>query len=451
MREVRRALPAARIEVLTPDFCGDLDAVARVLDAGPHVFNHNMETVPRLYRRVRPQADYRQSLRVLRFARKYRPDAMTKSGLMVGLGENPPKWNACSRDMRERTSTSQPSASTCSQRDAIYRVRVCDARAIRSVSRLRPLDRLQNGLQRTAGAQFLHGRRGQRASPVRLNLPLALAASLLLILAFPAFDIAVLAPFALAPLLVAMAREPGAKRRFLLGWAAGILYWVGVCYWIEYVLAKHGGMAPWAAWLAFALFSLAKALHMGVFALLAGPLLVRRWAVATVPALWVAIERTHGDLGFAWLALGNAGVDMSMPARLAPYTGVYGISFVFAMMGTAVALVALRRPPHRARSARRATPARAAAEAPGGAARHRDRGAGTAERIGDRGLDSAMGSGYARAHAVAEPARRARTGRSAARVDRVARGAAAASITMAMPRTGMPSMGWRGAPARTSS
>ena len=51
------------MEVLTPDFCGDLDAVARVLDAGPHVFNHNMETVPRLYRRVRPQANYRQSLR----------------------------------------------------------------------------------------------------------------------------------------------------------------------------------------------------------------------------------------------------------------------------------------------------------------------------------------------------------------------------------------------------
>jgi lipoyl synthase len=49
VREVRRALPEARVEVLTPDFCGDLDAVARVLDAGPHVFNHNMETVPRLY------------------------------------------------------------------------------------------------------------------------------------------------------------------------------------------------------------------------------------------------------------------------------------------------------------------------------------------------------------------------------------------------------------------
>lgn len=87
VRRVRQALPSARVEVLTPDFCGDLQAVARVLDAGPHVFNHNMETVPRLYRRVRPQADYRRSLAVLRFARDYRPSALTKSGFMVGLGE----------------------------------------------------------------------------------------------------------------------------------------------------------------------------------------------------------------------------------------------------------------------------------------------------------------------------------------------------------------------------
>jgi lipoic acid synthetase len=87
VREVRRALPQARVEALTPDFCGDVEAVARVLDAGPHVFNHNMETVPRLYRRVRPQANYKQSLGVLRFARSHAPGTLTKSGFMVGLGE----------------------------------------------------------------------------------------------------------------------------------------------------------------------------------------------------------------------------------------------------------------------------------------------------------------------------------------------------------------------------
>ena len=100
VRQVRRALPDARVEVLTPDFCGDMDAVARVLDAGPHVFNHNMETVPRLYRRVRPQADYRQSLDVLGFARRHAPEVLTKSGFMVGLGENPDEVRALLRDLR---------------------------------------------------------------------------------------------------------------------------------------------------------------------------------------------------------------------------------------------------------------------------------------------------------------------------------------------------------------
>jgi lipoyl synthase len=99
VRQVRSALPAARVEVLTPDFCGDLDAVARVLDAGPHVFNHNMETVRRLYRRVRPQANYEQSLRVLRLAKQYRPDALTKSGLMVGLGESTDEVHELLRDV----------------------------------------------------------------------------------------------------------------------------------------------------------------------------------------------------------------------------------------------------------------------------------------------------------------------------------------------------------------
>ncbi|HYW47643.1 MAG TPA: lipoyl synthase, partial [Bryobacteraceae bacterium] len=98
--EVRRALPQARVEVLTPDFCGDRAAVARVLDAAPHVFNHNMETVARLYRRVRPQADYRQSLEVLAFARAYAPDVLTKSGFMAGLGETEDEVHALLRDLR---------------------------------------------------------------------------------------------------------------------------------------------------------------------------------------------------------------------------------------------------------------------------------------------------------------------------------------------------------------
>jgi lipoic acid synthetase len=100
VRRVREALPEAMVEVLTPDFCGDLDAVARVLDAGPHVFNHNMETIARLYRRIRPQANYQQSLDVLAFARRHRADVLTKSGLMVGLGETEDEVNGLLRDLR---------------------------------------------------------------------------------------------------------------------------------------------------------------------------------------------------------------------------------------------------------------------------------------------------------------------------------------------------------------
>ena len=111
VRQVRRALPEARIEVLTPDFCGNLDAVACVLDAGPDVFNHNMETVERLYRRVRPQADYRQSLDVLAFARRHRPEVLTKSGLMVGLGESEGEVQRLLADLR----TSETDVATIGQ------------------------------------------------------------------------------------------------------------------------------------------------------------------------------------------------------------------------------------------------------------------------------------------------------------------------------------------------
>jgi len=177
-----------------------------------------------------------------------------------------------------------------------------------------------------------------------LNSLLALSSAVLLILVFPRFDLTWLAPVALAPLLVAVARARRTAHRFLLGWAAGLAYWAGACYWIQFVLYHHGGLGPAASWAAFLLFAVAKGLHLAVFAALAGVLMRRSWALLAVPALWVAIERTHGPLGFAWLALGNAGISMSVPLRLAPYIGVYGLSFVFAMLSTALALVALGRP-----------------------------------------------------------------------------------------------------------
>jgi lipoic acid synthetase len=87
VRAVRRVLPHATVEVLTPDFRGDLEALRAVLEAGPDVFNHNMETVEELYPKVRPMADYRRSLGLLEAAREISTEVKTKSGLMVGLGE----------------------------------------------------------------------------------------------------------------------------------------------------------------------------------------------------------------------------------------------------------------------------------------------------------------------------------------------------------------------------
>ncbi|MEO1001939.1 MAG: lipoyl synthase [Cyanobacteria bacterium J06638_7] len=85
---VRKHSPDTTIELLIPDFCGNWEALARVMEAGPDVLNHNIETVPRLYGRARPQAIYERSLEILSRVREGWPRTYTKSGLMVGLGEN---------------------------------------------------------------------------------------------------------------------------------------------------------------------------------------------------------------------------------------------------------------------------------------------------------------------------------------------------------------------------
>src|SRR5438046_3557880 len=87
IRAIRRRSPGTTIEVLTPDFQGDFEAVRTVVEAGPAIFNHNTETVPRLYARIRPKAVSANSLALLRPAPQIAPALVTKSGLMVGLGE----------------------------------------------------------------------------------------------------------------------------------------------------------------------------------------------------------------------------------------------------------------------------------------------------------------------------------------------------------------------------
>ncbi len=177
-----------------------------------------------------------------------------------------------------------------------------------------------------------------------MTTTLSVLSGILLVLIFPRFDWTFLAPFALVPMLLACAWAPDWKRRALFGGAAGFVFWFGVCYWIQFVLEVHGGMGRWGGWGTFVLFAFLKGLHLAWFAALAGFLMPKPWAVPAVAALWTGIERTHGPFGFAWLDLGNAGVNMPVVMRLAPITGVYGLSFVFAMLNVAVALLILRRP-----------------------------------------------------------------------------------------------------------
>lgn len=86
--QVRRILPSSTVEVLTPDFGGQRSTLETVLEAGPDVFGHNMETVPALYKRIRPEADAERSLKVLLWAKTQRPELKVKTGFMVGLGES---------------------------------------------------------------------------------------------------------------------------------------------------------------------------------------------------------------------------------------------------------------------------------------------------------------------------------------------------------------------------
>jgi lipoyl synthase len=101
IRETRARLPECRLEVLIPDFRGDETALRTVLDARPDVMNHNTETVPRLYRMARSGGRYARTLELLDRSRRYAPDIPTKTGLMVGLGEEHDELVATFTDLRK--------------------------------------------------------------------------------------------------------------------------------------------------------------------------------------------------------------------------------------------------------------------------------------------------------------------------------------------------------------
>jgi lipoyl synthase len=100
VRAVRREIPGCGVEVLPPDFKGDRDAMATVIGTEPDVFAHNLETVRRLHKRIRPGFDYDRSLEVLRLAKELRPSQLTKSNLILGMGERPEEVEEALKDLR---------------------------------------------------------------------------------------------------------------------------------------------------------------------------------------------------------------------------------------------------------------------------------------------------------------------------------------------------------------
>ncbi|MEY2977899.1 MAG: Lipoyl synthase [Cyanobacteriota bacterium] len=98
---IRKVMPHTTIELLIPDFCGNWDALQQVLKARPDVLNHNVETVPRLYRQVRPQGEYARSLDLLQRARQLLPQVYTKAGIMLGLGESLAEVETVMADLRK--------------------------------------------------------------------------------------------------------------------------------------------------------------------------------------------------------------------------------------------------------------------------------------------------------------------------------------------------------------
>lgn len=101
IRQVRARVPTCSIEVLVPDFQGNEDAIRAVLDARPDIYNHNTETVPRLYKKARPGGRYERLLEIFRFAKRYAPDIPTKTGIILGLGETNEEVVEVMRELRQ--------------------------------------------------------------------------------------------------------------------------------------------------------------------------------------------------------------------------------------------------------------------------------------------------------------------------------------------------------------
>ena len=188
----------------------------------------------------------------------------------------------------------------------------------------------------------------QKPSPGILSFPVAASSGLAFVLAFPTFDQAWLAPVALLPLLWVAARERSAWRRFWSGQVAGSVFFAGSCYWVYPVQREFGGLGIAEAAFIYFLFFSVLGIYWGLFCWLAGRLWQLRWRIwwgpAAIPLLWVGIEyaRTYLLTGFPWLLSGYLLTNYFSLARLARWTGVYGLSYLVAMVPVAILWVIMR-------------------------------------------------------------------------------------------------------------
>jgi len=164
---VKRHNPSITVEVLTPDLRGDREALETVLRSRPDVVNHNLETVSRLYPAVRPQADYRRSLGLLETVKAIDPGTVTKSGLMLGLGEEREEILATMTDLRGASCELLTSAVFAAVEAAPSGGPVLTAGGVCRPGPAGRTDGIPRGLCRAPGAQFLPRRRALRRDPGR--------------------------------------------------------------------------------------------------------------------------------------------------------------------------------------------------------------------------------------------------------------------------------------------
>ena len=168
------------------------------------------------------------------------------------------------------------------------------------------------------------------------------ATALLLILAFPNFEFGFLAWIGLVPLLVAVARRPSPARAFILGWAAGTVFFYATCHWLTYSMIHYGGLPPVAAYLLLA----PPAIVIGIFpglAIALSALAIRRWnqwAVLLAPIFWTAFEWVRlGVTGQLWNALGYSQAFHPLLIQSANWGGVYAVSFLIVAANSVIVLV----------------------------------------------------------------------------------------------------------------